>query len=112
MSQYVSGLEGEDRAADYLIQRGFMILQKRFRSAHGEVDLIAKKGNVLYFVEVKYRPQSPLGSGMRSITKDKKARLISAAKAYLKDKPSKFKLAYLEITRAGVFFSDDVLNEN
>lgn len=112
MTQYISGLEGEDKAAGYLRERGFDIVKKRFRSPHGEIDLIAKKGKTLYFVEVKYRPNSKLGSGMSSITRDKKTRLISAAKTYLGTNPAPWRLAYLEITRAGIFFSDDVLREN
>ncbi len=111
MSHYESGLAGETLAEQYLLVRGFTLIARRFRSPHGEIDLVMKKGGVLFFVEVKYRPNSPLGAGLCSITRVKKARLQGAAKAYLKDSPAKYKLSYLEITRAGVHFTPDVLHE-
>lgn len=111
MSQYSQGLAGEQIAADYLNQQGYQVVQQRYRSRHGEIDLIVKKDKVVYFVEVKYRPEGRLGSGIAGINPAKKQHLLMAARAYLALKPARWKLAYLEVTRAGVLFREDVLHE-
>jgi putative endonuclease len=49
------GLSAESRAAAYLIAKGFRILARRFRSPVGEVDIVARRGRLLVFAEVKAR---------------------------------------------------------
>lgn len=51
----INGLAGEELVADYLINNGYSILARNFRSAYGEIDIIAKKRDVISFVEVKQR---------------------------------------------------------
>ncbi|NLX82396.1 MAG: YraN family protein [Clostridiales bacterium] len=111
MSQHDIGLKGERLAAQYLKKQGFELQKQRVRSRHGEIDLIAKKGNHLYFIEVKYRPDARLGAGLQSITQDKRRRLKEAARAYLSSSPVPWRLAFLEITRAGILLYEDVLHE-
>ena len=112
MSLYSLGLEGEKQAEAYLASRGYRVLERRYRTRHGEIDLIAVKNRVLFFVEVKYRPKSRLGGGLEAIGPVKQNRLRSAARAYLMDHPAAWQLAYLEITRAGILFLEDILHEN
>ena len=112
MSQYDLGLEGERLAEVYLKERGFAIRQRRLRTRGGEIDLIASRHGILYFIEVKYRPDGRLGSGLISISPRKKQLLINAAGEYLARTPRPWRLAYLEITRAGIRFREDVLHEN
>lgn len=112
MSQYTAGLTGEKLAEEYLLKLGYKLVERRFRSRHGEVDLIARKGKTLHFIEVKYRPDSRLGSGLSGITPAKKRHLMDSVKAYLGKKPQTWQLSYLEITRAGIQFRADVLHEN
>ncbi|BCX80110.1 YraN family protein [Campylobacter sp. 19-13652] len=50
---YIFGKEGEDRAASWLMSRGFTIMQRNFKSRFGEIDIIAKKDDILHFIEVK-----------------------------------------------------------
>ncbi|WP_257928377.1 UPF0102 domain-containing protein [Campylobacter lari] len=50
---YLFGKKGEDLACEYLKKHGFEILQRNFHSKFGEVDIIAKKDEILHFVEVK-----------------------------------------------------------
>ena len=49
------GRQAEDRAAAFLQAQGYEILQRNFRGGRGEIDIICRKGGVIYFVEVKYR---------------------------------------------------------
>lgn len=112
MSQYSLGLQGEKLAEAYLAERGYRILERRYKTRHGEIDLVAVKNRVLCFVEVKYRPGSRLGGGLEAIGAAKQMRLRSAARAYLMDHPAQWQLAYLEVTRAGILFREDILHEN
>ena len=50
---YQKGYEGEERAARYLKENGYRILERRFRSSGGEVDIIARKDDTVVFIEVK-----------------------------------------------------------
>lgn len=111
MTQHQSGLTGERLASAYLKQKGWTLIQERFRCRHGEIDLIAKDKNGLCFIEVKYRPDGRLGAGLERITPEKRRHLIFAAQAYLKDHPQHYRVGYLEITRAGVLFYEDILHE-
>lgn len=53
MDTYSTGKAGEDKAVDFLLSQGFEILERNFRNRMGEIDIICKKADVLYFVEVK-----------------------------------------------------------
>jgi putative endonuclease len=53
VSTYENGKSGEQRAVKFLQEEGFQILERNFRNHIGEIDIICKKENVLYFVEVK-----------------------------------------------------------
>lgn len=104
MSSYERGLEGEKLACAYLESIGIRVISRRYRADGGEVDIIGQQGRTLHFVEVKYRPDSRLGAGLMNIDQNKRRRLFSASKAYLKkNKPGlPWQIDYLEITRAGV----------
>jgi putative endonuclease len=69
------GRRGEDLAAAYLIERGFRILERNWRCARGEIDLIAREGDETVFVEVKTRSSLAYGHPLEAITIVKLARL-------------------------------------
>jgi putative endonuclease len=69
------GRYGEDRAAIYLQDRGYEIIDRNWRSRSGEIDLVARDRDRLVFVEVKTRNGSGYGHPFESITKDKVARM-------------------------------------
>lgn len=78
------GNSGEDIASLFLKKRGFFILDRNFRAGRqGELDIVAKKDDLLLFVEVKLRRTNTKGSPAESITFFKKKRLVFAAKCYL-----------------------------
>jgi putative endonuclease len=78
---YLLGLEAEFFAALLLRLKGYRILAKRFQAAGAEIDLVARRGNTLVFVEVKAR--TSLEDALISITSAKLARIARGARAFL-----------------------------
>jgi putative endonuclease len=77
-----TGILGEKIARDFLTGRGYSILETNYRSPHGEVDIIARHGDCLVFVEVRTKSSREFGSPEESITSVKKERLIATAWHY------------------------------
>jgi putative endonuclease len=75
------GDRGERAAAQYLHSRGFRILLRGYRTRFGEIDLIARDGNTLVFIEVKSRRR---GTPAEAVTLEKQRRLTLAALHFLK----------------------------
>jgi putative endonuclease len=69
------GRYGEDRAAIFLQDRGYVIIERNWRSRTGEIDLIAREKDRLVFVEVKTRNGSGFGHPFEAITAEKMARM-------------------------------------
>lgn len=97
------GLLGEWKAERYLKKQGMRILKRRFRTPHGEIDLIARDKDTLVFVEVKCRPTGQMGDGIRAIDSAKRKRLRYAATCYLGTHPHPcVRFDAVEITSAGI----------
>jgi len=79
------GRTSEWIAAAYLMAKGYRILAKRFRSPYGEIDLVARKRNLVAFVEVKAR--ASLDDAAYAVTPRQQARIIAAAQAWLMAHP-------------------------
>jgi len=79
----VVGSRGEAAAAQFLEGKGLAIIARNFRTRRGEIDLIARDGDTLVFVEVRVRTSRAFGGAAASITGAKQARMIAAAGAYL-----------------------------
>jgi putative endonuclease len=79
------GALGEKLAADYLKKRRYKIIEKNFRCRKGEIDIIAKQGECLVFVEVRTKKSSGFGIPEESITPFKSKRLITLANIYLQN---------------------------
>ncbi len=73
----------ERLAEDWLTQQGLTLVERNFTLRGGEIDLIMWQGNVLVFVEVRYRHSSDHGSGAESITAAKRRKLLRTAEYYL-----------------------------
>lgn len=86
MSRYKKGKEGERAAAEYLSHSGMKILDRNFICPLGEIDLVAKDGKTIVFVEVRARQADGLCSPEESITMHKRRRLTRAALWYLKQR--------------------------
>ncbi len=81
VAAFRTGLSAETRAAAYLMAKGYRILAKRFRTPHGEIDLIAKRRNLVAFVEVKAR--ATLDDAAFAVTPRQQQRIIDAAQGWL-----------------------------
>jgi putative endonuclease len=82
---YRLGLRAETIAALYLRLKFYRILARRFASPAGEIDLVARRGTSLVFVEVKARPT--LEAAAESIRHMQRARIVQAANAFLSRHP-------------------------
>ena len=87
ITAYAKGVMGEAAACDYLIARGLSPIQRRYRCAYGEIDLILQKDDLLVFAEVKCRERASALSAQYSVTKQKQRRLIETARCFLGDHP-------------------------
>lgn len=81
------GRWGEQAAAEYLEKRGYVILARNFRAERGEVDIIAREGDALVFVEVKARSSNRYGYPEYSVSPKKRLHLLSAAEKYILEHP-------------------------
>ncbi len=82
------GQLGEKLAAEFLTKNGFEILARNFRCGKNEIDVIAKKGAVIAFVEVKTRKGHQFGHPAEAITRAKQNELAKAAECYLRKFPN------------------------
>jgi putative endonuclease len=82
------GREGEDAAARYLESLGYRILRRNLRGPDGEIDILARDGNVLTFVEVKARTTRNFGSALSAVDARKRARIRALAADYLQFLPA------------------------
>ena len=77
------GIKGEEIACIYLSNKGYSILERNWRSRHKEIDIIAKKNNLLVIVEVKTRTSSFFERPQDAVTIKKQKHLISATNEYV-----------------------------
>ncbi len=89
------GKQGEDLACRELRRRGYSILARGYRTRYGEIDIVARDGAVLVFVEVKARSTAVCGSPLDALTPLKQRRVAAMARSYLLragwgDRPCRF----------------------
>jgi putative endonuclease len=77
------GLAGEELACAELRRRGYAILARRFRTRRGELDIVARDGDTLVFVEVKARRATRYGTPQEAVTWEKRRRLAAMADDFL-----------------------------
>jgi len=81
------GDAAEERACRHLEGAGFTIVERNFRTRGGEIDIVARKGDVLVFVEVRSREDAVFGTPEESVTPAKRRRIVAAARQYLSNVP-------------------------
>lgn len=83
MNRRKEGAYYENLVAEYLKTQGYEILEKNYRCRIGEIDLIAKEGETLVFVEVKYRRDDKMGNPQRGGRSKKQKKISMTASYYL-----------------------------
>ena len=101
-----SGAEGETLACRHLQDQGYRILARNFRCRSGEIDVVAREGDVTVFVEVKDRRGRSHGEGHESVTLGKRRRVVRAARLYaasygLSEGPIRFDVVSIERAPGG-----------
>lgn len=88
------GKRGESAAADYLIQKGYQIIERNWMYEKYEIDIIAQDSESIIFVEVKTRSSDRWGNPEEAVSKGKIKRIVEAADFYLRefdiDLPARF----------------------
>ncbi len=82
MTTVERGRAAETLAAEHLTARGFDILARNWHNRWCEIDIVARRAQVIHIVEVKYRANTAYGRAAEYISRDKSARLIRAAAAW------------------------------
>ena len=77
------GAQAEALAARFLADNGLAIIDRNWRHRSGELDLVARDGDALVFVEVRLRSNANFGGPAASITAAKRARMVAAAGHYI-----------------------------
>lgn len=78
-----SGIDGENKAAAYLLEHKYTIITRNFRTKFGEIDIIAADGEILVFVEVKKIPNGTIDTLAHILGKTKQKRIVETAKCFL-----------------------------
>jgi putative endonuclease len=98
------GRFGEELAKERLKKLGYRILKTNYRCSLGEIDVVAKDGDVLVFVEIKTRKNRSLGEVKEAVHKRKQGQLSKVALAYLKSNhllgsKARFDVVAIEVSR-------------
>lgn len=100
------GQSGEDLACRALGARGYAILARRYRTRYGEIDIVAKDGDTIVFIEVRLKTAREFGAAAESVTAGKQRRVVSMAVDYLArnrltDRPCRFDVVAIDIMNDG-----------
>jgi putative endonuclease len=85
VAAHFTGLSAESRAAAYLVAKGYRIVARRFKTPVGEVDIVARRRDVLVFIEVKAR--NTLDDAAFAVLPRQQQRIAAAAGAWLASHP-------------------------
>jgi len=96
------GESGEDLACRELGARGYAILARRYRTRYGEIDIVARDGDSIVFVEVKLKTTGEFGAAAESVTPWKQRRVVAMAVDYLSrnglaDRPCRFDVVAIDM---------------
>ena len=81
-----TGRLGEDAAARYLMRAGYQVVERNYRCRAGEIDLVARDGETLVFIEVRARTSTAFGTPEESVTARKQQKMIACALTYLSER--------------------------
>jgi putative endonuclease len=101
MSRQQLGILGENLAVEELTRLGYAILERRYRTRYGEIDIVAEEQGTLVFVEVKAREDVTFGTAAEQVTPHKQRKVASRAVEYLArkhltDRPCRFDVVAID----------------
>ncbi len=82
-SHLARGHNAEQQACEYLLARGLALVERNYRTPHGEIDLIMRDAQTLVFVEVRFRQSVDYGGAAESVDRGKQGKLRASAEHYL-----------------------------
>jgi putative endonuclease len=101
INTHQSGRKAEEMAAAFLRLKGYGIIQRNFRVPQGEIDLIARKGGTVVFIEVKSRKGQAQGTPLEAVSPHKVRRLSAAAAVYLAQSPKPSRACRFDVVTIG-----------
>lgn len=105
------GNEYEERAVNILRENQYQILERNFRISQGEIDIIAEKGEMLVFIEVKYRKNRNFGYGKEAVDPRKLLKIFRVAeyyKSYCRKQYQKMRIDVIHFLGDTYFWEKDV----
>ena len=107
---------GEERAASFLEENGWVVRERNFRARTGEIDIIAEKGGELAFVEVKAWAALPQAELEHSVDRRKQERIVRTARYYLSRRPRyadrrvRFDVVFLDVGASRICHIENAFN--
>lgn len=86
VNNITKGIIGENKAAEYLVSKGYRIIHRNYRTKIGEIDIIAIKDEILIFIEVKTRTSTKYGYPYEAVNWKKQDKIIKTSLIYTKQK--------------------------
>jgi len=83
VNKHITGLTGQQHAEEFLLKKGYVILAHNYRIKTGEIDIVAKDGGYIVFIEVKFRKNLNYGLPKEAVGAVKQKRIINTAAHYL-----------------------------
>lgn len=83
MERQALGIQGENLAVAEIERRGYAVLARRYRTRHGEIDIVARDGDTIVFIEVKAKETPEFGRAAEAVGLRKQQRIVSMAVDYL-----------------------------
>ena len=118
MNKYKKGKQGEDIACKYLLDNGYLIVERNYRGKRGEVDIIARDGNVIVFIEVKSWKTIPFAEAEFSIGAMKKRRIVKSAEQYIFENNKqisgldiRFDFVFIDVLKNSITHSKNIIME-
>jgi len=88
------GSKGESLAVTFIKKRGYTVITRNYKTPFGEIDIIAKDGDTVVFIEVKTRKNTVFGYPFESVNKKKMQKIKNSALHYLKKQGQEFRVRF------------------
>ena len=119
MNKYEKGKCGEDIVCKYLIEKGYLVIERNYRGKKGEIDIIARDGNAIVFIEVKSWKTIPVSEAEFSLSSMKKRRMINSAEQYIFENSKKisnfdirFDFVFVDAAKNKIAHSKNIIMES